>query len=111
MYICGITGGTGTLGKFLLKNLPFKFIKYKGRVENKKNLSKWILKNKFDLILHLAAIVPTNQVKKNFKKALKVNYGGTKNLVDIINKKKNKPAWLFFASTSHVYNFKHKKKN
>ena len=36
MYSCGITGGSGTLGKYLSKKLPFKFVKYGNRVENKK---------------------------------------------------------------------------
>ena len=44
MYSCGITGGSGTLGKYLSKKLPFKFVKYGNRVENKKNYSIGYLK-------------------------------------------------------------------
>ena len=104
MYRCGITGATGVVGRSLIKNLKFKFVKYKGRIQNKNELENWLKKNNFDLIFHLAAIVPTNKVKKNYKKALEVNYFGTKNLVDIINKIEKKPSWFFFSSTSHVYN-------
>ena len=110
MHRCGITGGSGTLGKYLSKKLPFKFTKYKNRIENKKKLFNWLSKNKFDLIIHLAAIVPTKKVEKNYHKALKVNYLGTKNIVDAINKNINKPKWFFFASTSHVYNSAYNKK-
>ncbi len=110
MYSCGITGGSGTLGKYLSKKLPFKFVKYGNRVENKKKLFNWIFKNKFDLIIHLAAVVPTKKVEKNYQNALKVNLSGTKNLVDAINKVAYKPKWFFFASTSHVYNSQNNKK-
>ena len=110
MYSCGITGGSGTLGKYLSKKLPFKFVKYGNRVENKKKLFNWIFKNKFDLIIHLAAVVPTKKVEKKYQNVLKVNLSGTKNLVDAINKVAYKPKWFFFASTSHVYNSQNNKK-
>lgn len=109
MFKCGITGSTSVMGKFLIRNLPLKFFKFEGRVENKRKIKKWIDSNHFDLIIHLAAIVPTERVNKNYKKALRVNYLGTKNIVDCINKSKNKPFWFFFSSTSHVYGAKGKK--
>ena len=65
---CGITGHTGILGSELIKkNKKIKFIKFKGDITNKKNVQKWFQNNTFDIIIHLAAIVPTKIVKKNYK--------------------------------------------
>ena len=97
----GITGSTGSLGQEILKNKQFKFIKYKKDIRSKSNLKKWFRINHFDAIIHLAAIVPIKEVNSNQKKAYNVNFNGTKNLV--IETKKNKIKWFFFASTSHVY--------
>ena len=105
---CGITGHTGVLGKSVIKKLPFKFIKFKGDVTKRKQLNIWFKKNKLDIVMHLAAIVPTDVVKKNIKRAYKVNYDGTKNIVDEIIKN-SQIKWFFFSSTSHVYDFSNKK--
>ena len=102
---CGITGHTGILGKELLKrNNKIKFVKFNGDITKKKDIKKWLQNNPIDIIIHLAAIVPTNVVKRKFNYANKVNYIGTKLLVDEIIKYKN-IKWLFYSSTSHVYNF------
>ena len=104
----GLTGSTGSLGKIILKNYTgFSFSKFKGDIRNKTELSRWIKKNNLDIIIHLAAIVPIKEVNKNRKKAWQVNYLGTKNLIDICVQRKIK--WLFFSSTSHVYNSSKKK--
>ncbi len=73
-------------------------------LQKKKDIKKWLQNNPIDIIIHLAAIVPTNVVKRKFNYANKVNYIGTKLLVDEIIKYKN-IKWLFYSSTSHVYNF------
>lgn len=109
MKICAITGSSGILGKKVLQNLPFKFLIFRGDISNKKNVESWIFKNNFDLFIHFAAIVPTNIVSKNYKKAYQVNVVGTKNVIYSIMKKKIKPEWFFYASTSHVYKIKYKK--
>ena len=102
---CGITGHTGVLGSELIKkNKELKFIKFKGDITNKKNVQKWFQYNSFDIIIHLAAVVPTKVVKKNYKKANQVNYFGTKLLIDEILKNQ-KIKWFFYSSTSHVYKF------
>ena len=103
MLNCGLTGSTGVQGKANKKELRDKFILFKGGSEDKKNVHKWIRDNNFDIILHLAAIVPITTVNDNFPKANKINYGGTKNLVDAILKYKPNLKWFFFSSTSHVY--------
>jgi nucleoside-diphosphate-sugar epimerase len=105
---CGITGYKGVLGSEFIKYAPFKFIKFKGDITNKGLVDKWIKSNKFDLIIHFAAIVPTNKVNNNYKKALDVNFNGTKNLIDSIVKNKINLNWFFFSSTSHVYSFSKK---
>ena len=106
MLKCGITGSSGVLGKAIRKELNYQFVPFKGRVENKKNISQWFKNNDFDIIIHLAAIVPTNTVNDNFNEANKINFEGTKNMVDAILKYKPNLKWFFFSSTSHVYKLK-----
>ena len=67
----------------------------------------WFSKNNFNAIIHLAAIVPIIVVNKSKKNAYNVNYNGTKNIVDLVEKFNIK--WFFFASTSHVYKSQKKK--
>ena len=100
---CGITGYSGVLGSEIIKNINFRFIKYKHDILNKKKLDKWMKKNKFDLFLHLAAVVPTKKVEKNYLSSKNVNLNGTKNIVDNLNKYHKNLGWFFFSSTSHVY--------
>ena len=103
MLKCGITGATGVLGRRIIKKLPYKFVIFKNKIENYKKVQKWVNSNKLDIVLHLAAVVPTNKVNKNFGKAKSINIYGTKNLVKAILKTPNPPKWFFYASTSHVY--------
>ena len=110
MLRCGITGSTGILGSKIIKDLKYKFYPFKGNIYNKKKVDEWLNKREYDIIIHLAAIVPTVEVNKNYKLAKKINFYGTKNLVDSIIKLKKKPEWIFHASTSHVYKIKKKNK-
>jgi nucleoside-diphosphate-sugar epimerase len=106
--LIGITGCTGSLGKNLLSNSKNFFFKcFTGDIRKKNQINKWILKNNFSAIIHLAAIVPIKDVNKNKKKAMDVNFLGTKNIVDTI--KNTKIKWFFFSSTSHVYKSKNLK--
>ena len=110
MLKCGITGHSGTLGSQLIKKkFNFKFIIFKDDICRKKKIYQWIKKNKLDLILHIAAIVPTKVVENNFSYANSVNYIGTKNLVDAIVENNLNLKWFFFSSTSHVYRLPKKK--
>lgn len=108
---CGITGSSGVLGSEFINKKFFNFIKFQGNITNKNAVNRWICKYQFDLIVHLAAIVPTNIVQRNYKKALKVNFKGTKYLIDSIIKNNINLKWFFFSSTSHVYAFSKKKIN
>ncbi len=103
----GITGSIGVLGNHLKKKLKIKKKNiFRGKIENKKDVDCWIKKNDFDVIIHLAAIVPIKIVNKDKNYALRVNYNGCKNLINSINKLSPKKIWFFYASTSHVYPFK-----
>lgn len=108
MYRCGITGHSGILGKSIQKNLNFKFIKFKGDITKLTEVEKWISKNNFDYLIHLAAIVPTSIVKKNYLRSKMVNYIGTKNLINSLIKFDKDLKFFFFSSTSHIYNSKSK---
>ena len=108
MIRCGITGHTGVLGKNIIDFFNFNFIKFNGDIRSSEDVDDWIKNNKFDIIIHLAAIVPVKTVESDYKNALEVNYNGTKNLVRSINKNNIKLKWFFFSSTSHVYKIKKK---
>jgi UDP-glucose 4-epimerase len=108
---CGITGSSGVLGSEFINHKFFNFIKFEGNIANKTEVDKWICSYQFDLIIHFAAIVPTHLVEKNYKKALKVNFNGTKYLIDSIVKNNINLKWFFFSSTSHVYAYSKKKIN
>ena len=98
----GLTGSSGSLGKELIKNKRgIKFCYFKNDITNRKKVFNWVKKNKLNVIIHLAARVPIIEVNKNKEKSKKINYFGTKNLVDACIKEKIN--WFFFASTSHVY--------
>jgi nucleoside-diphosphate-sugar epimerase len=110
--IIGVTGHTGVLGKALTqkfkKNKNFKIYKFSGDIRKKKDVQFWLKNKKFDAIFHLAAIVSTSKVNKFYSDALRVNYLGTKILVDEIVKR-NSTDWFFFSSSSHVYSFSNKR--
>lgn len=107
----GITGGTGVLGRALLKNWcnadqNVEFVLFKGDIQNYFDVDNWICSmNKLDGLIHLAAMVPTVEVDNDPLKAFRVNALGTLNLLEICRLRFPKEAcpWIFIASTSHVY--------
>ena len=112
IYKVGLTGSTGVIGSVLNNRLKkkYKIFKFRGDIRNKKDVFQWIEKYKFDYLIHLAAKVDIKEVNKNKSLAYQVNFGGTRNIVEGLKKYNNK-CMIFFASTSHVYNFSKKKIN
>ncbi len=101
--IIAITGATGVLGTFFIKKYRnYKYDIFKGDITNYVEVRNWIDNTSANYILHFAAKVPTQYVKKNYENSLKVNYFGTQNVVKSVLSSK-KFFWLFFSSTSHVY--------
>jgi nucleoside-diphosphate-sugar epimerase len=88
MIRCGITSHRGVLGRKIQDILGYKFCKFNGDIRNLKEIDLWLFMNEFDLIIHLVVIVPVHFSDNNFKRSNDVNYIGTKNLVDLILKKK-----------------------
>ncbi len=113
MIKIGLTGFSGILGKSLSslisKKKKYRIYKYRHNILNKKEVFNWIEKNQFNIIIHLAALVPTKKVNKNFSLSKRINIQGTKNLIDGINKLQKESLYFLFSSTSHVYNFNLKK--
>ena len=103
--VVGITGYKGLLAKRFIKRFSsHKYIKFRGNIKNQNQIASWFKRNrKMNYLLHFAAIVSTKEVDKNKINALKVNYYGTKNLLESLINYNNKLKYFFFASTSHVY--------
>ena len=49
----GITGCSGSLGKFILKKKGFKFICFKGDIRKKKDIRNWLSKNDLNALIIL----------------------------------------------------------
>tara|TARA_B100000787_G_scaffold109277_1_gene81286 strand:+ start:1502 stop:2335 length:834 start_codon:yes stop_codon:yes gene_type:complete len=105
----GITGSTGVLGNYIKKKFKNKkFDCFSGDITNKKEIKKWLKGKKFEALFHFAAVVPTKKVLDNYDSSKKINYFGTKILIDEIEKNQT-TKWFLFTSTSHVYKFSKKK--
>lgn len=99
----GITGGRGVLGRILQVQLAaagHRHDCFGGDVRESKDLAAWMHPRRFDAIIHLAALVPTQSVQTDPARAFQVNVGGTANLIAAVSAYK---PWIFYASSSHVY--------
>lgn len=92
-----ITGGSGKLGKSLIKAFPNSLIPKRTEfdITKKEIVSKYMKKNKPDVIIHAAALVDVRLCENDKKMAWKTNVIGTKNIIDAI---KN-----FYPKTFFVY--------
>ncbi len=100
----GVTGSKGVLGKILLRKLIGlgEIDCFSGDIRKKEDILEWIGGKFFDVIFHLAAIVPVAEVNSDPFEAYNVNVGGTINLLDSLREANIKP-WLLYSSSSHVY--------
>ncbi len=105
-----LLGGSGTLGKAIIKSKLFKNLKYPSKkklnILNKKKIEDFIIKNNIQIILHCAAIARVKECEKNKKKAFKVNVIGTKNVVNATlncSKFLKKKIKFLFISSDGVY--------
>lgn len=101
----GITGYKGVLGTIMvakLKERNQEFVNFEGDIRDFDSFYEWILSNNIDCLIHLASKVAVNEVANNLDQAYEINVGGTINLIKAI-KKLNKPIYVFYASSSHVY--------
>lgn len=103
----GITGSSGVLGRFFIKNFKSKYLfkSYKGRLENFNDLKKWINKNSdIEILLHFGGIVSIKKADEDKKKTFLINSISSIKLLKLINNSKiKKLRYFLFASTSHVY--------
>ena len=84
----GITGGSGLLGKLLIKKLKKKKINYSlfnKDIINKNHIKNWLFRNNdIEYIFHFAAYTSAEKSKINKKKAFNTNVLGTKNLLEVL---------------------------
>ena len=105
-----LLGGSGTLGKAIIKSKLFKNLKHPSskqtNILSQKKIEKFIIKHNIKTVLHFAALARVKECEKNKKKAFKINVDGTKNVVNAIKycTKKNKTKIrLIFMSSDGVY--------
>lgn len=86
--------------KWLQKHDNLKFIK--GDIRNYEELKKLFLKEKFDIVFHMAAQVAVTTSVLNPREDFEINALGTFNILEAIRETKQTPI-ILFASTNKVY--------
>lgn len=103
-----VTGSGGIIGSHVVNWLqsrvePIDIVRFYGDLADSTHTKAFIkAAGKLDTIIHLAAIVAVDQVKKQPSRAFLVNVGGTINLLNAIAEVEHKPN-LFYCSSAHVY--------
>ena len=105
-----LIGGSGSLGETIVKSGYFKSLYFPPKKDlnllNKKSIRKTLNKNNFYLLINCAAMARIVDCERNPSKAIKVNIGGTYNLIKevIMYQKKNKKKIKFLhISSDAVY--------
>ncbi len=100
-----ITGHRGTLGGVLLSRCRTSAVEvstFEGDVLNSGAVDSWISGIRPTLVFHFAAVVPVEHVERDPVRAYAVNTIGSLNVASAVIRH-TPGAWLFMASTSHVY--------
>jgi dTDP-4-dehydrorhamnose reductase len=99
-----ITGGTGRLGKELVKVFPESLhpTRQELGVEVKSQVDNYISEKKPDVIIHTAAVTSVPYCEENRKKAYETNVGGTENLIDVCLNH-NSDCYFVLISTACVF--------
>ena len=99
-----LTGGNGILGKEILKRNSNCIAPSKDEfdITNREVVFDFIKKNKFDTIIHTAALTSIRECETNKKNAWKTNVVGTQNIVDALSIY-NSDADLIYLSTACVF--------
>lgn len=99
----GVTGSGGVLGRaFRALHDDGAIASFDGDIRDAEATNEWVRSRGLTAIIHLAAIVPVRRVENDPAAAFAVNAGGTLNLCEAIRRHAPQ-AWLFAASSSHVY--------
>jgi dTDP-4-dehydrorhamnose reductase len=79
-----ITGGTGRLGRELVKVFPQSLhpTRQELGIKDKSQVDNYISEKKPDVIIHTAAVTSVPYCEENRKEAHETNVGGTENLLD-----------------------------
>lgn len=101
----GLTGHRGTLGSLLalrLQRAGATFSEFEGDVTSEPDLIQWVSHVKPEIVFHFAAVVPVGKVNEDPTRAIRVNSIAPFFLAETL-RRSARDAWLFHASTSHVY--------
>ncbi len=101
----GVTGARGVLGSLLCRRLEQAGIAtrpFDGDVTDAAALAGWAAAGRLQLAFHFAAVVPVERVEGDPARAFDVNAVGAYAVCRSLALQPE-PAWLFLASTSHVY--------
>ena len=84
-----LLGGSGTLGKALIRSKLFKNLYYPSskvlNILNQRKLEEFLIKKKIRTIFHFAALARVKECQYNKKRAYRINVLGTQNVVKSVN--------------------------
>lgn len=97
-----LTGGSGTLGAELRFLKPDLICPSSGELDvvDQKNVERYFLENKPDLVIHAAAYTNVSKAETDFEKAIDININGTYNILKSCVHGKIK---MIYISTDYVF--------